>query len=68
MQTMGEALLAVIARVSFVLGRQRGQTLAEYGLILTLVAVGVVLPTMLLFRDQLIAAYNGAANCMNGSC
>lgn len=68
MQTIGVALLAVCARVSFVFSQTRGQTLAEYGLILTLVAVGVVIPTMLLFREALIDAFNAAADCMNGSC
>ena len=65
---MGVALLAVCARVSFIFSRARGQTLAEYGMILTLVAVGVVIPTMLLFREQLIAAFTAASDCMNGSC
>lgn len=68
MQTMGVALLAVCARVSFVCSRARGQTLAEYGMILTLVAVGVVIPTMLLFREALIDAFVAATSCMNGSC
>ena len=68
MQTIGDALAAVSARVLFFLTRDRGQTLAEYGLILTLVAVGVVIPTMLLFREQLIDAYAAAAGCLNGSC
>jgi Flp pilus assembly pilin Flp len=65
---MGVALLAVCVRVSFIFSRARGQTLAEYGMILTLVAVGVVIPTMLLFREQLIAAFAAASDCMNGSC
>ena len=68
MQTIGEARAAVSARVSFFLSRDRGQTLAEYGLILTLVAVGVVIPTMLLFREALIDAFTAAADCLNGSC
>jgi Flp pilus assembly pilin Flp len=58
----------LVARVHGLLAREHGQTLAEYGLVLTLVAVGVVIPTMLLFRNELIAAFNSAANCMNGSC
>ena len=68
LQTIGDALLAVSARVSFTLSRERGQTLAEYGMVLTLVAVGVVIPTMLLFREQLIDAFTSAADCLNGSC
>ena len=45
-----------------------GQTLAEYGLILTVVAVGIVTPAMIVFRTQLIAAFNSAINCMAGAC
>jgi Flp pilus assembly pilin Flp len=67
-RTIGDALAAVSAHVSFFWTRDRGQTLAEYGLILTLVAVGVVIPTMLIFREQLIDAYYAATDCMNGSC
>ena len=48
--------------------RQRGQTLAEYALILTLIAVGVVLLSMMVFRNQLVAAFGSATNCLNGSC
>jgi Flp pilus assembly pilin Flp len=50
------------------LSDERGQTLAEYGLMLTLVAVGVVIPTMIIFRGALIDAYTSAMNCLNGSC
>jgi Flp pilus assembly pilin Flp len=61
----------VLGLVAFVHGRlatERGQTLAEYGLIVTLVAVAVVLTAMIVFREALAAAFNSAADCMNGSC
>jgi len=67
-QIIGDALAAVSVRVSFLLGRQDGQTLAEYGLLLTLVAVGVVIPTMLIFRQELIGAYQSAVTCLDGAC
>ncbi len=68
LHVIDEALSGVFARVSAAASRDRGQTLAEYGLILTLVAVGVTIPTMLLFREQLIAAYQSAVVCLDGAC
>ena len=59
-------LLAI--RIRSVLGNERAQTLAEYGLILTLVAVGVTIPTLLIFRGMLINAFNSAGACLGGSC
>jgi len=47
---------------------QRGQTLAEYGLIITVIAVGVTVAAMITFRVQLIAAFNSAATCLDGAC
>ncbi len=43
---------------------ERAQTLAEYSLLLTLVGVGVVVPTMLLFRTALAGAFSSATDCM----
>ncbi len=48
--------------------RELGQALAEYSLILTVIAVGVVVPTMLIFRDALGAGFASAAGCLTGSC
>ncbi len=48
--------------------RERGQTLAEYGLLLTLVAVGVITPTVILMRGALAEAFTAATGCMNGGC
>ena len=44
--------------------RERGQTLAEYGLLLTLVAVGVVVPTMIVMRTALAGAFGSATDCI----
>lgn len=68
MQTIGVALLAVCARVSFIFSRARGQTLAEYGLIITIVAVGVVVLSMLTFREALVDAFYSAITCLDGLC
>ena len=63
-----EALRAAVARAHGLLLGERAQTLAEYGLILTLVAVAVVVPAAVIFRDALAQAYNDAAPCLTGSC
>lgn len=42
-----------------------GQTLAEYGLIVSVIAVGVIVPSMLLFREALADAFQSATDCMN---
>jgi len=56
------------ARIYQVLSHERAQTLAEYGLIVSVVAVGVVLPTLMLFRAEIAATFNAATDCLNGSC
>ncbi len=47
---------------------ETGQTLAEYSLIITVIAVGLVLLAMLVFRDALADAFNAATACLDGSC
>lgn len=47
---------------------ESGQTLAEYSLIITAIAVGLVLLAMLVFRDALADAFNLATACLDGSC
>ena len=44
--------------------RESGQTLAEYSLILTLVAVGVVIPTVIIMRTALAGAFGSATDCI----
>ena len=47
---------------------ERGQTLAEYSLIMTTIAVAVVVISVLTFREALVGAWNSAVPCLNGSC
>jgi Flp pilus assembly pilin Flp len=65
---MRERWSVLAARICGLLLSERAQTLAEYGLIISLVAVGVVLPTMILFRGELSAAFNSASACLDGGC
>ena len=45
-----------------------GQTLAEYGLIMTLIAIAVVITAAIVFRTALVHAFAAATNCLDGSC
>jgi Flp pilus assembly pilin Flp len=59
---------AAVARAHGLLLTDRGQTLAEYGLLIAVVGVGVMIPAALLFRDALADAFDSATPCLIGSC
>ena len=68
LRTFDDLLLGCAVSAQRFLFDEHGQTLAEYGLILAVVAVGVVVPTMILFRGALASGFDSMANCLNGSC
>ena len=45
-----------------------GQTLAEYGLIMSVVGVSVVVVAAVVFRDGIISAFSKTTTCLGGSC
>jgi len=47
---------------------EEGQTLAEYGLIMAVIAVAVVAAAAVAFRQAIIDAFTGATDCLSGSC
>lgn len=47
---------------------EEGQTLAEYGLILAVIAVFVIGGAAVVLRTQIESAFNNAAGCLDGSC
>ncbi len=47
---------------------ERGQTLGEYALLISLVAVGTTIIGLVAFRNQLSAGVNQMANCLTGGC
>ena len=47
---------------------EKGQTLAEYGLIMAVIAVAVVITAVTLFRGAIVTAFNSATNCLDGNC
>ena len=66
MRLLNEALLRLMVGVQG-LGsegkRERGQTLAEYGLILAVVAAAVVVGAVIAFREVVLQAFNDATHC-----
>lgn len=44
---------------------EEGQTLAEYGLIMAVIAVVVVVAAGVAFRGAIIGAFNSATTCLN---
>ena len=47
---------------------EEGQTLAEYGLIMAVIAVAVVVAAGIAFREAIIGAFDSATGCLSGSC
>jgi Flp pilus assembly pilin Flp len=71
MRLVNEALLRVLTgwhELQARLSDEEGQTLAEYGLIMAVIAVAVVVGAVIAFRDQIQGAFDGASNCLDGSC
>ena len=71
MQLINEALLRVLTGWQGLQARmsdEEGQTLAEYGLIMAVIAVAVVITAVTLFRTAIIGAFDSATNCLDGAC
>jgi Flp pilus assembly pilin Flp len=47
---------------------EEGQTLAEYGLIMAVIAVAVIVGAGIAFRSAIVGAFNDATDCLDGSC
>ncbi len=45
-----------------------GQTMAEYGLLMVVIAVAVVVLAIFVFRSAIVDAFTSAAACLNGDC
>ena len=50
------------------LADQAGQTLAEFAMLLSVVAVVVVLSAVTVFRDNVADAFDGVSGCFEGVC
>ncbi len=45
-----------------------GQTLAEYGLIMAVIAVAVVVAAVIAFRGAITNTFYNATDCLSGTC
>jgi len=71
MQLINDALLRVLVGwqgLQAGMTDEDGQTLAEYGLIMAVIAVATVVVAVVVFRDAIVGAFNAATNCLDGSC
>ena len=71
MQLLNEAMLRILAGWHGLQARsqdEEGQTLAEYGLIMAVIAVAVVVLAVTVFRNAIVTAFNSAVNCLDGTC
>ena len=70
MSLINEAILRVMVDLNGLQDRlsdEEGQTLAEYGLIMAVIAVAVVVAAVVVFRDALTTAFDTATACLTGA-
>ena len=71
MRFLNEAILRALTgwqEMRIRLSDEEGQTLAEYGLIMAVIAVVVITTAVIFFRDAIVVAFEGATSCLSGSC
>ena len=59
------ALKSIGQSIESKLQDEEGQTLAEYGLIMAVIAVAVVVAAGVAFRGAIIGAFSSATSCLN---
>ncbi len=61
-------ILSVPRAAARAAAHERGQTLAEYSLIVTVVAVGVVAISVMFFSSAVAGTFDSVTACFGGSC
>ena len=61
-------VLVAIQGIEMKMKDEEGQTLAEYGLIMAVIAVAVIVAAGVLFRNAIIGSFSSATNCLDGTC
>ena len=61
-------VLVAISALENKIKDEEGQTLAEYGLIMAVIAIAVVVAAVVAFRGAIVTAFNKATVCLSGSC
>ena len=60
------ALSGVAHSIESKIKDEEGQTLAEYGLIMAVIAVAVVVGAGIAFRTAIVGSFDKSTNCLNG--
>ncbi len=63
-----EAGSEAVVRLLGLLRKERGQTLAEYSLLVGVLAVGVIITSTFVFRDAIASAFDAVIFCLNTGC
>ncbi len=65
---ISQAATVVRSRVFSVVRPERGQTLAEYGVLISVLAVFVVVIAVLGYADAITNVFSGMVSCLSGTC
>ena len=65
---LGLRVLVALQAIEGKFRDEEGQTLAEYGLIMAVIAIAVVVAAVVAFRGAIVNAFNAATTCLSGSC
>ena len=68
MEKLAVWILVALRDLQSRISDEEGQTLAEYGLIMAVIAVAVVAAAAVAFRGAIIGAFSNATTCLSGSC
>ncbi len=63
-----DAVLSCLVWIQARLPSERGQTLGEYALLISLVAIGTTLIALIAFRNQLSTGVDQMSACLTGRC
>ncbi len=50
------------------LNSQAGQTLAEYGMMVSFIAIAVLVTALLTFQGSIASGFDAASDCISGTC
>lgn len=69
LRVLEELLLHLVVRAQGRVRQERGQTLAEYSIALSVMVVMVIVIALTAFRDEMSPAFRAVIPCLtNGSC
>lgn len=66
MQAMALRVLLALQALKTTTEDEHGQTLAEYGLIMAVIALAVMFAALVAFKQAFTGAFQRATDCMNG--